>query len=200
MRRQVIVLAAALHIAAPLGAKAADLVVWWEKGFTVEEDEAVAEIIGAFEQDTGKQVEVVFYPQAELPGEIEAALEAGKPPDFAFGLDASSYVAQWAFDDRLVDLSDAIGFFANMFDTEALASVVLVNGKLGHEALYALPMGRPRPSSTSGRASWSKRASPSRTFRRSGGILVVLVRPGAAGVAPRYGPRRRFGCRPAHVG
>ncbi|HSA82308.1 MAG TPA: ABC transporter substrate-binding protein [Geminicoccaceae bacterium] len=126
----------------PLGAKAADLVVWWEKGFTVEEDEAVRELIGAFEQGSGKEVELSFYPQAQLPDEIEAALETGTPPDFAFGLDASSYVAQWAFDDRLVDLSDAIGSFANMFDVEALASAVLVNGKLGHEALYALPMGQ----------------------------------------------------------
>ena len=40
MRRQVIVLAAALAMA-PLGAKAADLVVWWEKGFYAQEDEAV---------------------------------------------------------------------------------------------------------------------------------------------------------------
>ena len=31
---------------APLGAQGADLVVWWEKGFYPQEDEAVAEIIG----------------------------------------------------------------------------------------------------------------------------------------------------------
>ena len=61
MRRQVIVLAAAL-IMAPLGARAADLVVWWEEGYYPQEDEAVREIIAAFEQETGKQVELVFYP------------------------------------------------------------------------------------------------------------------------------------------
>ena len=45
----------------PLGAKAADLVVWWEKGSNPQEDAAVREVIAAFEQETGKQVELVFY-------------------------------------------------------------------------------------------------------------------------------------------
>jgi ABC-type glycerol-3-phosphate transport system substrate-binding protein len=49
-------------------------------------DEAVAEIVAAFEQQTGKQIELAFYPQAELPDAIAAALEAGEPPDFALGL------------------------------------------------------------------------------------------------------------------
>ena len=57
------VLAAVLAIA-PLGARAADLVVWWEQGYNPEEDAALRETIAAFEQDTGKQVELVFYEQA----------------------------------------------------------------------------------------------------------------------------------------
>ena len=52
-------LAAAL-VMAPLGAKAADLVVWWQKGTYAQEDEALRDIIAAFEQDSGKQVELVF--------------------------------------------------------------------------------------------------------------------------------------------
>ena len=54
MRKQAVVLASVLAMA-PLGARAADLVVWWEKGFYPQEDEAVAEIIAAFEQETGKR-------------------------------------------------------------------------------------------------------------------------------------------------
>ena len=59
MHKQVTVLAAAIMLA-PLGARAADLVVWWEQGFYAQEDEAVREIIAAFEQDSGKQVELDF--------------------------------------------------------------------------------------------------------------------------------------------
>ena len=48
---------------APLGARAADLVVWWEEGYYAEEDEAIREIIAAFEQGiSGKQVELVQQP------------------------------------------------------------------------------------------------------------------------------------------
>ena len=48
------------------GAQAADLVVWWEKGFFPQADEAVTEIVAAFEQDTGKEVELVQPEQAEI--------------------------------------------------------------------------------------------------------------------------------------
>ena len=40
MRVRAVILAAALMLA-PLGAWAADLVVWWEEGFNPEEDHAV---------------------------------------------------------------------------------------------------------------------------------------------------------------
>ena len=76
---------AAAIILAPTGAKAADLVVWWEKGFYPQEDEAVAEIIATFEEDTGKRVELVQPTQEELFDMAQAALAAGRPPDFLYG-------------------------------------------------------------------------------------------------------------------
>ena len=76
---------ATLLILVPVGAKAADLVVWWDEGYYAQEDEAVREIIAAFEQKTGKQVELTFHPLDEHPDKITAALAAGRPPDFAFG-------------------------------------------------------------------------------------------------------------------
>jgi multiple sugar transport system substrate-binding protein len=141
MRRDAVALALAL-VLTPAGARGADLVVWWEKGFYPQEDEAIAEIIAAFEQKTGKQVELALYPQQELPGEIVAALDANQPPDLAFGIGLSFSVAQWALDDRLVDLSDAIGSFSNLFDQDALHREVLLNAKTGQKAQYALPIGR----------------------------------------------------------
>jgi len=141
MRRQTIVLAAALLIA-PLGAKGADLVVWWNKGYYAQEDEAVREIVAVFEQDTGKQVELAFYSLDELPNKVTTALEAGRPPDFAFGGLLGDYIGEWAFDDRLVDLTDTVGSFSNLFDPDALAWWTLPNGKTGRRALYAISMGR----------------------------------------------------------
>jgi hypothetical protein len=91
MRGRAVVLAAAI-VMAPLGAQAADLVVWWQKDWYGQEDEAVREIIAAFEQDSGKQVDVTFHEQAELPDKIVAAFEAGQSPDFAFGDLLPNYV------------------------------------------------------------------------------------------------------------
>jgi multiple sugar transport system substrate-binding protein len=141
MRARAVVLAVAL-VQAPLGAKSADLVVWWEQGFYAQEDEAVREIIAAFEQETGKEVELVQPTQHDLPAKAQAAVDAGQPPDFIFGIDVSFYIQEWAFHDRLVNLSDILGSFTNMLDPDALDRAILVNAKTGQKALYGVPMGR----------------------------------------------------------
>jgi multiple sugar transport system substrate-binding protein len=141
MRGRAVVLAVAI-VMAPLGAQAADLVIWWDEGYYPEEHEAVEEIVAAFQQETGKQVELVFHPLEELPGKIAAALEVGQPPDFAFGLLLNSSVGQWAFNDRLVDLSDSVGHFSDLFDPQVLSWELWLNARTGERALYGLPMGR----------------------------------------------------------
>ena len=141
MRARAVVLAVAL-VLAPLGAQAADLVVWWEKGFYPKEDAAVREIVTAFEQKTGKQVELDLLPQDDSPGKIEAALQAGQPPDFAFDVLLQDHMGPWANQDRLADLSDTIGAFSNLFDPDALASVTWRNARSGPKAVYGLPIGR----------------------------------------------------------
>jgi multiple sugar transport system substrate-binding protein len=126
---------------APLGARAADLVIWWEQT-SEQEDAALRETIAAFERKSGRRVELVFYPQSELPDRT-AAIEAGHPPDLAFGLrHMSDFISEWAFEDRLVDVSDTIGSFSNLFDPDALAWWMRVNEKSGQRGLYALPIGR----------------------------------------------------------
>ena len=184
------VLIALALILAPLGANAADLVVWWEEGFNPEEDLAVREIVAAFEQGSGKQVDLVFHPYPELPLRIVGAFETGELPDFAVAQDIIDYTAQWAFEDRLVDLTDTIGSFSTLFDADALAWGTLLDARTGQKALYALPIGR----STNHVHVWAsllKRAGfqPCRRSPPMGCLLVVLVRPSPAGRPPSAGPR-----------
>jgi ABC-type glycerol-3-phosphate transport system substrate-binding protein len=73
MRARAVVLAAAI-VMAPLGAMAADFVVWWEEGFYPQATEAVAEIGAAFEQKIGKDVEIVFQTPEEMLGLIRRDL------------------------------------------------------------------------------------------------------------------------------
>jgi ABC-type glycerol-3-phosphate transport system substrate-binding protein len=105
MRKQAIILATAL-VMVPLGAESAELVVWWEKGFYPQEDEAVADIIAAFEQESGNQVELVQPAQYEVNDKARAALAAGQPPDFLYGT-----IAVWgrrAHEDQLAELEDVL--------------------------------------------------------------------------------------------
>src|SRR4051794_22792308 len=101
MQVRAILLAAAL-VLAPLGARAADLVVWWEGGLFPEEDPAVREIVAAFERKTGKQVELAFQPLFEMPALLAAVVEAGNPPDFVFS-EVSDFT-RWAYEGCLADL------------------------------------------------------------------------------------------------
>jgi multiple sugar transport system substrate-binding protein len=141
MRARAVVLAVAI-VLAPLGAKAADLVVWWEKGVYPKEEAAVREIITAFEQKTGKQVELVFQPQEQLLENTLAAVEAGqRPPDFMFTVIDTYQYEHWAYQGRLVDLTDAIGHFSDLFDRDALERVTLLDGTTGRRGIYLLPMG-----------------------------------------------------------
>lgn len=139
MRSHAVILGA-IVLLSPLGAQAADLVEWWEYGYTPEEDAAVRETNAAFEHKTGKQVEVIFYPDPEYPGKLAATVEAGAPtPDFAFGTGNVLHLSKWAIEDRLVDLTDTVGPYADLFDPDALAWWSLLNRKTGQRALYALP-------------------------------------------------------------
>ncbi len=201
MRIGAFVLAAAL-LMAPLGAKAADLVVWWEEGQYAEEDAAVREVIAAFEQESGKQVELVLGPQEELVADLVAALEAGRrTPDFVFTVAETQPYERWAYEGRLVDLTDAVGHFSDLFDPDALERVTLLDGTTGRRGLYLLPMGvrdppRPRLEEPARARRLHARGHPERVGR----LLGVLVRPGPAGRAQGAGPRRRLGHRPFHVG
>jgi multiple sugar transport system substrate-binding protein len=141
MRVHTILLAAALMLV-PLGARAADLVVWWEEGVYSEEDEAVREIVAAFEAKSGKDVELVLGPQEELASALVAALKDGRgSPDFVFTVVDTGLYERWAYDGRLVDLTDTIGPEAAMFERTALDSVRVLDATTGRRGLYMLPMG-----------------------------------------------------------
>jgi ABC-type glycerol-3-phosphate transport system substrate-binding protein len=73
-------------------------VVWWEEGQYAEEDEAVREIIAAFEEKTGKQIELVLGPQEELVADLVAALEAERLPDFIFTVISIQHYERWAYE------------------------------------------------------------------------------------------------------
>jgi ABC-type glycerol-3-phosphate transport system substrate-binding protein len=199
MRRLTCAWIAAALALAPLCARGADLVVWWPEGYYAEEDAAVRETIAAFEQDSGKEVGLVFYSDEELLDRIAAGLEGGQLPDFVFGFWRPNYIQNWVLEDQLVDLTDAIGHFSDLFDPIQLDRAVLLNTKTGQKALYGLPIGQISNYVHVWKGLLEGRVSPSRISPRSGAVLVVLVRRGPACGTQGIGPRQHLGHRPAHV-
>jgi multiple sugar transport system substrate-binding protein len=114
--------------------------VWWEKGFYAQADEAVAEIVTAFEQESGKEIELVQPAQNQVFEQAQSALETGQPPDFLFG--SVVYWERWAYDDQLVELEATLGSVLDLFDVDAVEAAMLLNGRTGQRGLYGLPIGR----------------------------------------------------------
>jgi multiple sugar transport system substrate-binding protein len=141
MQRFVLAALAALLASAPSGARSADLVVWWEQTHYAQADAAVREIVAAFEHEAGKRVELV-QPRDEIMANAMAAVQAGAPPDFLYSEAIDVGVARWAYDDRLVDLGDALDPVRELFDADAIEVATLLDGKTGRRGLYALPIGR----------------------------------------------------------
>jgi multiple sugar transport system substrate-binding protein len=139
MQPFVLVALAALLAIAPMAARGADLVVWWEKGFYPQEDQAVREIVAAFEQKTGKQVELALIRYDETFDKAQTALAAGRPPDFLLPREG---VPQWAYRDKLVDLKEDLGPVLALFDADGVEAGTLLDGFTGRRGLYGLPMGR----------------------------------------------------------
>ena len=201
MRTRAVVLAATI-VMAPLGARAADLVVWWDEGYYAQEDEALREVIAAFEQETGKEVELVLHPMEELPDKIAAALEAGQPPDFAFGFWLAGYAAQWALrGSARRSLGRHRPLFGPVRSGSAGPAPRCSTQRRARRLLYGLPMGQITHlthvwKSLLEQAGFTLEDIP----QRVGSVLVLLVRPGAARRAPGHRARRHLGRGASDVG
>ncbi len=134
----ILTLSTLLAVASP--ALAADLRIVWDEGFYPEEDKAIEAIVAAYEQKSGKDVELTFYSQDEVTDKALAALKAGDPPDVFLSFGAAALFPQWARDDVLADLSDVIEPIEGQFYPGALNSVRLPNERTGKAAYYAVPI------------------------------------------------------------
>jgi multiple sugar transport system substrate-binding protein len=132
---------AALTAAAPALAQE-KLVVWWGKGFYKAEDEALFAAIKKFEAKYPKyKVELSLYaPQEAIPKAV-AALDAGNPPDVAYG-DVFDFqvTAKWAYEGKLEDITTIIEPIQGKFEPRALSTTFLYNNADKKRAYYAYPI------------------------------------------------------------
>jgi multiple sugar transport system substrate-binding protein len=132
---------AAMLVAAPSFAQET-VTVWWAKGFYKGEDDALFAAIKKFEAKYPKiKVDLSLYaPQEAIPKAV-AALDAGNPPDVAYG-DVYDFqvTAKWAFEDKLEDVSGIIDPLRAKFEPAALATTFLYNNAAQKRSYYAYPI------------------------------------------------------------
>ncbi|MFS0892695.1 ABC transporter substrate-binding protein [Microbacterium sp. 179-I 3D3 NHS] len=85
------------------------LTVWWAKGNTDAEDEAVKAIVDAWAEETGNKVELVLMLNEDFPTKLSAAVQAGRGPDIAYSPAADAQLfPTLAADGVLADVSQIV--------------------------------------------------------------------------------------------
>lgn len=85
------------------------LKIWSDKGYTLEEDEALQQIIRNWEQQSSNKIKLTFYTNDELPQKTQRALQAGNPPDIVISSSAERELyPRLSWEGKLVDISDVI--------------------------------------------------------------------------------------------
>jgi len=112
-RRSVLRSSLALATAGTLGrpyianAAATTAEVWWQQGFVPEEDAGFKKVVADYGKASGNTIDLSIIPFAPLRQKIVSAVTSGVVPDMFYGTPAE-IIALYAWDDKLVDVSDVV--------------------------------------------------------------------------------------------
>src|SRR5215469_3627587 len=81
--------------------------VWWAQGFVPEEDAAIKKVVADYQKASGNTIELSIMPFAPQRQKIVAAMQSGVVPDVMIN-NPGEIIALYAWDDRLVDLTDVV--------------------------------------------------------------------------------------------
>ncbi|MDZ8189534.1 MAG: ABC transporter substrate-binding protein [Nostoc sp. ChiSLP02] len=117
------------------------LKIWSDKGYTLEEDEALEQIISNWEHQSGKKIKLSFYANDELPQKTQRALQAGNPPDIVISSSAERELyPRLAWEGKLADVSDVIEPFKSLYSEGVLEAVRLYNNVDKKWSYYGVPI------------------------------------------------------------
>lgn len=116
------------------------LTVWWEKGFTLEEDEALQRLVDNWQKQTGTPVKLSLYTTDDLAQRAQRALQAGNPPDLMMSHSAEqSLNPRLAWQGKLIDVSEVIEPIKATYPDGVLDAVHFYNNVEKKRSYYALP-------------------------------------------------------------
>src|SRR5467141_4368303 len=144
-RRSVLRSSAALAAAGTLGrpyianAAATTAEVWWAQGFVQEEDVALKKVIADYEKASGNKIDLSITPFAPQRQKIVAAMQSGIVPDL-FPNNPGECIALYAWDDKLVDVTDVVASQREEYTETALLNVNCYNSVEKKRHFYGVPL------------------------------------------------------------
>jgi multiple sugar transport system substrate-binding protein len=138
--RSSIGLMAAGSLARPYLANAAATTaeVWWPQGFIPEEDTALKKVVADYEKASGNNIELNIAPFAPQRQKIVAAISSGVVPDVIRN-NPDEIVGLYAWDDKLVDVSDVVETQKEEFTETALLNTYCYNSATKRRSFYGVP-------------------------------------------------------------
>jgi len=132
--------AAAGNLARPHIANAATTTaeVWWAQGFAQEEDISFKKTVADYEKASGNKIDYSIIPFAPERQKIVSAVTSGVVPDL-FQNNPFESVALFAWDDKLVDVSDVVATQKEEYTEAALLSVYCYNRVEKRRSFYGVP-------------------------------------------------------------
>jgi multiple sugar transport system substrate-binding protein len=137
--RNSLVVAAAGTLARPFvaNAAAATAEVWWAQGFVQEEDVAFKKAVADYQKASGNTIELSIVPFAPLRQKIVSAVTSGVVPDM-FPNQPGEIVALYAWDDKLVDVTDVVETQKSQYIETALLNAYCYNNVEKRRSYYGV--------------------------------------------------------------
>jgi multiple sugar transport system substrate-binding protein len=112
----------------------------WDKGYVIEEDEAIQTAIRDWERasKTTAKTKLSFYNSGETAPKTLRSKQAGLPPDILFAAKSLYPVSDWR--GKLMDVSDIIEARKGNYSADAIASARLYGDRDRH--YYGVPIGQ----------------------------------------------------------
>jgi multiple sugar transport system substrate-binding protein len=143
-RRSVLRSGAALASVGVLGrpyiakADAKTATVWWVQGFAQEEDVAFKQVVDEYEKASGNTIDYSLVPYAPHRQKVISAITSGDVPDITVA-NAAEIAALYAWQDKLVDVTDVVETQKAQYSETALLSANCYNSATKRRSYYGVP-------------------------------------------------------------
>jgi len=112
--------------------------VWWVQGFAPEEDVSFKKIVADYEKGSGNTIDYSIVPYAPMRQKIVSAVTSGVVPDL-FQNTPAEIIALYAWQDKLVDVSDIVETQREEYTETALLTVHCYNNVEKKRSYYGVP-------------------------------------------------------------